>query len=321
MPNAILSGDVFATKGQDGAGVWRSTDAGKTWARTQVDYEGNTAEAAPEWSVVEVDGTALLGVSTSKEGASKVGGPGSDPGEVVMWRSNDRGASWNKTWHVQTQGWSDDDGFFGQTSSYVAASGKMLHAVRADTVRAFDNWDAMGLFESTDKGATWSCRSAPPCETEDPHPPGGVPSCIHPHTQCTGRPPFGHIGELYPRFTRLRAGKGALLTFTVRCGENTSAPIGDCRDTFDGHGLGLRAVVSPSDGESWDLEQDRVVLSTKDGYGQSGGGYGNSIQLANGDIISVYSYRGTAGGGSKFTDGKTHVEAVRWRLPDTLGAV
>ena len=26
----------------------------------------------------------------------------------------DRGASWNKTWHVQTQGWSDDDGFFGQ---------------------------------------------------------------------------------------------------------------------------------------------------------------------------------------------------------------
>ena len=97
----------------------------------------------------------MLGVSVSLEGKSTVGGPGSDPGQVVTWLSTDvsgslvfpdgplpdgtgvqSGGSWNKTWHVKTDGWSDDDGFFGQTTSYVAASGKMLHAVRADTVRS-----------------------------------------------------------------------------------------------------------------------------------------------------------------------------------------
>ena len=101
MPNAILSADVFASAGESGAGVWRSTDSGKSWARTPVAYGNDTADAAPEWSVLEVPAKQLpqvatdagmvtmLGVSVSLEGKSKVGGPGSDPGQVVTWLSTD----------------------------------------------------------------------------------------------------------------------------------------------------------------------------------------------------------------------------------------
>ena len=42
--------------------------------------------------------------------------------------------------------------------------------------------------------------------------------------------------------------------------------------------------------------------------GPSGGGFGNTIQLDDGTLVSCYSYRGK--------DGATHVEAVRWRLPE-----
>ena len=64
-------------------------------------YGNDTADAAPEWSVLEVPAKQLpqvatdagmvtmLGVSVSLEGKSKVGGPGSDPGQVVTWLSTD----------------------------------------------------------------------------------------------------------------------------------------------------------------------------------------------------------------------------------------
>jgi len=38
------------------------------------------------------------------------------------------------------------------------------------------------------------------------------------------------------------------------------------------------------------------------------GGFGNTVQLDDGTLMSVYSYRGE--------DTKTHVEAVRWTLPE-----
>ena len=85
-----------------------------------------------------------------------------------------------------------------------------------------------------------------------------------------------------------------LLTFTVR--SNSS----------DGNPLGLRALISPDDGETWDFTHDRIVLSDRN-HGASGGGFGNTVQLEDKTLVSSYSYRGE--------DGKTHVEAVRWKLP------
>ena len=77
-------------------------------------------------------------------------------------------------------------------------------------------------------------------------------------------------------------------------------------NSTDGYPLGLRAIISYDDGETWNFKQDRLVISCVN-EGASGGGYGNTIQLDDGMLVSVYSYRGT--------DTKTHVEAVRWQLP------
>ena len=98
---------------------------------------------------------------------------------------------------------------------------------------------------------------------------------------------------MYPRFLQLQDDR-LLLTFTVRS------------NSTDGHGLGLRAIVSHNDGKTWDFDQDRIVISDIN-HGSSGGGFGNTIQLPDGALLSVYSYRGT--------NAKTHVEAVRWQLP------
>ena len=104
---------------------------------------------------------------------------------------------------------------------------------------------------------------------------------------------FGTYGEMYPRFLALHDGR-LLLTFTVRS------------NSTDGHALGLRAITSYDDGETWDFMRDRMVIDAQN-HGASGGGFGNTIQLDDDTLMSCYSYRGR--------DGKTHVEAVRWRLP------
>jgi hypothetical protein len=87
-----------------------------------------------------------------------------------------------------------------------------------------------------------------------------------------------------------------LLTFTMRS------------NSTDGHGLGLRAILSQDQGRSWDFRHDRMVISDEN-HGASGGGFGNTVQLSDGTLVSVYSYRGR--------DGRTYVEAARWRLPES----
>ncbi len=104
---------------------------------------------------------------------------------------------------------------------------------------------------------------------------------------------FGTYGEMYPRFLTLKDGR-ILLTFTVRS------------NSTDGHPLGLRAILNDNDGTSWNFRNDRMVISDVN-TGASGGGFGNTIQTADGSLVSVYSYRGKGG--------KTHIEAARWTLP------
>ena len=105
---------------------------------------------------------------------------------------------------------------------------------------------------------------------------------------------FGTYGEMYPRFLTLHDGR-LLLTFTVRS------------NSTDGHGLGLRAILSDHDGKTWNFKTDRMVISDVN-HGSSGGGFGNTVQLPDQSLMSVYTYRGTGG--------QTHVEAVRWTLPE-----
>ena len=206
------------------------------------------------------------------------------PSHVYLRQSRDSGATWDKTPKADTAGSSDVDGFFSQSTTYRTASGKLLHPVRVDRTgphwllpgaaelktEAGDQGDRTMLWESDDDGLTWRKH----------------------HGDGT----FGTYGEMYPRFLKLHDGR-LLLTFTVRS------------NSTDGYPLGLRAIVSYDDGETWDFTRDRLVLDYKN-QGASGGGFGNTIQLDDGTLITCYSFRGT--------DGTTHVEALRWRLPESL---
>jgi hypothetical protein len=203
------------------------------------------------------------------------------PSAVALWRSRDSGKTWDKTMRPDTGGWIDVDGFFSQSTTYRARSGKLLHVIRVDATGPHwavpdlkstgkengDQADRMMLWTASDKGARWRRQ---------------------------GRfGTFGAGGEMYPRFLRL-PGNPLLLTFTVRS------------STTDGNALGLRAIVSPDDGASWDFDHDRLVIDDQN-IGASGGGFGNTIRANDGALVSAYSYRGN--------DGQTHIEVIRWHLP------
>lgn len=102
---------------------------------------------------------------------------------------------------------------------------------------------------------------------------------------------FGDYGMHYPRVIRLQDGR-LLLTFTQR---GVFYPIG------------LQAVLSYDDGETWDFQSDRLIIEGKAGWGMpSGGGFGNTIQLSDGTLVSCSTY---------FGNNQKPLEVVRWELP------
>ena len=56
-----------------------------------------------------------------------------------------------------------------------------------------------------------------------------------------------------------------MLTFTVRSGST------------DGFPIGLRAILSEDDGDTWAFRRDRLVISYEN-TGPRGGGVGNTVQ-------------------------------------------
>ena len=74
----------------------------------------------------------------------------------------------------------------------------------------------------------------------------------------------------------------------------------------------MRAIpgVETGDGFEFDFARDRVMLDTKTGSRYQGGGFGPTVQLDDGTLVTSYSY---AGPGEWGTD--RHCEVVRWRLP------
>jgi hypothetical protein len=104
---------------------------------------------------------------------------------------------------------------------------------------------------------------------------------------------FGDYGEMYMSILRLQD-RRLVLTFTVR---KRQPP------------LGVRAIpgVETDDGFQFDFAYDRIMLDTKTGSRYQGGGFGPTVQLDDGTLVTSCSYRGE--------DDKTHLEVIRWRLP------
>ncbi len=271
----LLAHDVNNKDGYDHGYVFRSTDRGHSWTTTRIGPEDFPPRAAAISSrnILELpDGTLLMGAST-------VGG-----NRAFLWRSVDRGRTWDRYLSCETVGIKQDPGRqfileFGETFLWRTKSGKLLGLVRVG-VNDFpipgptavpkerqDNADHMVLFESADGGRSWLFDKV-----------------------------LGNAnGQMFPSVLRLRDGR-LLLTFTQR---EIKTP------------LGLRAVLGreTAKGLEFDFDHDFLMLDTKTPAGKfSGGGFGPTVQLTDGTLVSSYSYRGA--------DDKTRVEVVRWSLPD-----
>ena len=109
-----------------------------------------------------------------------------------------------------------------------------------------------------------------------------------------------------------------MLTFTVRCGRNvdgsgTSSHLHHCDNTTDGANIGIRAVFSHDDGATFKMTTDRLIINAQpdtplEGLPDpSGGGYGNTVELPDGALITPYSYRGV-------DVLHTQIEVARYRL-------
>jgi hypothetical protein len=102
-----------------------------------------------------------------------------------------------------------------------------------------------------------------------------------------------YYGEMYPNMLRL-TDRRLLFTFTLRAAVTPNVPP-----------LGVQAILGEEtpDGFHFDFRHDRIVLDAATPVGlPSGGGFGSSVQLDDGTLVTSYSYR-TA-------DQKTHCEVV-----------
>jgi hypothetical protein len=262
-----LAQDVRNTFGYTHGYIHRSTDGGKSWDSTRIESEGIRPNAANQTSrnLLELpDGTLLIGVDYDGGG-----------GPYFVWRSSDRGRTWDRNQRCEPLRFTSKYGFFqGEAWLWQTRSATLLAFVRVDSndipiagrpISAKDDQDDhVVLYVSYDSGRTWK-------KIRD----------------------IGDYGEMYMSLLRLRDHR-LLLTFTVR---QRKPP------------LGVRVLVGVEAGDDvdFDFQHDRLMIDTKTGDREQGGGFGNTVQLADGGLVTCCSYRGT--------DNKTHLEVIRWRVP------
>jgi len=250
----------------------RSTDGGATWERTQVILEGAMRGDAPEHAGTVTDRNVV-----EMPGGALLFGVALDNSDVAyMWRSTDGGKTWDRSRRCRILGYYDNaDGFFSNSFTYRNDAGKLIHFARVGHPSPMTPMND-GCRVPT--GSDQCDRTMTTTSCDD-----GV--------TWSGLEDFGDYGQMYCRVLKLRDGR-LLLTFTQRAVE--------CP-------LGLRARLSYDDGESWDFEYDQIVIEGFTPWGMaSGGGFGNTVQLGDGTLVSCYTYRGA--------DEDVHIEIARWSV-------
>lgn len=272
----LLPQDVRNRHGYTHGYLHRSTDAGRTWETIRLDSDELGKPGASNHTsrnVLELaDGTLLVGVDCD----------GGD-GPYYVWRSTDGGNSWDRARRCRPEGLTPGSkfesvyGFFGgETVLWQSANGRVYAFVRVDSKEfPIEGRPAVpGQGDQEDHEILY--------ESADE---GLTFTRVH---------DLGDFGQMYPSMLRL-SGEGLLLTFTQRA---LNPP------------LGVQAVLGrdTDDGPRFDFENDRLVLDQKTAADQpSGGGFGPTVALDDGTLVSSYSYRDAAA--------QTHLEVVRWRLP------
>ena len=243
----------------------RSTDRGKTWSSLRIESEGIKPKASNHSS----RNVLRLSDGTLLLGVDYDGGGG----PYLMWHSTDGGLSWDKSQKCAPKNFASQYGFFGgETWLWASQSGRVWALVRVDS-------NELPIKDRPIKSGNDQSDHFILFSSDD-----------------SGRTfdrqgDFGDYGEMYMSLLRLQD-KRLLLTFTVR---DLHPP------------LGVRALLGEEskDGFQFDFSRDRFLLDTKTGKRPQGGGFGPTVQLDDGTLVTSYSYRGE--------DQKTHLEVVRWK--------
>ncbi len=265
----LLASDVRNKYGYTHGYLHRSTDGGTTWDTTRIESEGIKPKASSHSS----RNVLQLADGTLLLGVDYDGGDG----PYLVWRSKDNGKSWDKSGKCQPKDFKSQYGFFGgETWLWQTKSGKIIALVRVDSNELpIKGRPIKAGNDQADHFILFS--SADEGKTFD------------------WVRDFGDYGEMYMSILRLQD-KRLLLTFTVR---DLKPP------------LGVRAVpgVETEDGFEFDSAKDRIMLDTRTPSGKAqGGGFGPTVQLKDGTLVTSYSYRDK--------DDRTHLEVVRWKVPD-----
>ena len=268
MTGHLLAQDVRNVWGYTCGFIHRSTDRGHTWQSTRIDSESIKQRVSNHSSRNIVQ----LKDGTLFLGVDYDGGDG----PFLAWRSSDNGKTWDKTQTCTPNDFKSKYGFFGgEAWLWVAKSGTLWALVRVDSADLpIKNRSIISKNDHSDHCILYS-------STDN----GKTFNRVR---------DLGDYGEMYMSMLRLHDQR-LLLTFTVR-------------DLV--HPLGVRAItgVETADGFDFDFSNDRIMIDSKTPAGKTqGGGFGPTIQLKNGTLVTSYSYRGT--------DEKTHLEVVHWALP------
>lgn len=271
LTTQVLATNPVNTEGHAYAYVYRSADGGHTWDATLID--------APQ-----VPGTPPnTNVRTSRNIVQLADGSlilGVSAGSTInyTWRSYNDGLTWDTTTVPQINGYTPDEvwrGWYGELWFYVAPNGDLLGIARVDdTAAPIPNTTLPPSNDYTDRLILFRSHD------------GGATWDRDPDIGST-------YGEEYPSLLHLADGR-VLFTFTVRSLQPQ---------------LGVQAVLGTetSDGFTLNFAQDQIVVDNQTPAGQpSGGGFGNTLQLADGTLVTAYSYRDA--------QGATNAEVVRWRL-------
>ena len=267
----LLGQDVRNKEGYTHSYIHRSEDRGKTWISTRIEPTGFRPRVTglTTRNVLEMaDGTLLVGVS--EHGIKQC--------RSYVWRSDDDGRTWGTRQLSRFAEVPADYPYtlFGEAHLWQARSGKLYAILR---VGAGNSWPLSG---TTDPG------------NNDQSERMIVYSSVDEGETWSQVRDLGSYGQMYMSILRLGEER-LLLTYTQRA---IVTP------------LGVRGALGQesADGFEFDLTQDQIMIDTKTPVGvASGGGFGPTLLLADGTLVTSYTYRDA--------ENRKHAEVVRWRLP------
>jgi hypothetical protein len=347
--HALSDGTILLNDGS--CSMWRSEDAARHFENVSGTTVGGNTELPPgafhfnstdecgSWSVLEL---------TQPEHSMPAGVYYF--ADQTIWRSGDKGRSWRVFVTASNSG--DDPAtpihsfpshcgvdnrkaFFMQSEVYRRRDGTFLHGTRVPCGQTGDWMDSSQLWRSNDTlGARWGCISMAAsgyCDPSSKHhikggcyTRGGVKGCGY-EDKCLNMTwddgAWLKPGSMYTHFLRLHDDR-VLLTWTKRIASLPTAAYDD-----DGYGAGTRGLLSYDDGLSWHPDTDYIIIQAQnDSWNpvcREGGpcrvGFGNTLQLPNGTLLSVYCRDTPTVMPQRTAKGNTQnqilVSLVRWNLP------